>query len=192
MYRVKILGSSAPTSFLRLFIPASYGLLPMVGERRSSLCDEYPVELLLSGRAEVELAELLMVRILVVDDRADIRQYVRTYVETQLGWEVCGEAADGEQAVDIASTLRPNIIILDVHMQRMTGYDAARQILKTSPNILILILSLHDDVRHAEAARDCGAHGFLAKSDADEFLIPAISALLRGELYFPQLATNEL
>jgi DNA-binding NarL/FixJ family response regulator len=131
-----------------------------------------------------------MVRILVVDDRPDIRKSVRGCVETESGWEVCGEAADGEQAVDVASTLRPNIIILDVHMQRMTGYDAARQILKTSPDILILILSLHDDRRHAEAAKDCGAHGFLAKSNADEFLIPAISALLRGELYFQSMTAD--
>jgi DNA-binding NarL/FixJ family response regulator len=129
-----------------------------------------------------------MVRILVVDDRPDIRTSIREYVEIQSGWEVCGEAADGEQAVDLASTLRPNVIILDVHMQGITGYDAARQTLKASPNILILILSLHDDAHHAEAARDCGAHGFLAKSNADEFWIPAISALLRGELYFPRVA----
>ena len=100
-------------------------------------------------------------------------------------------AADGEQAVEAASTLRPSIVILDVHLPGITGFDAARQILKTSPDLLILILSIHDDPRYADAARDCGARGFLNKCNADEFLIPAISALLRGELYFPQLATDE-
>jgi DNA-binding NarL/FixJ family response regulator len=152
----------------------------------------YPAGILGSKGRQPKRAGLLMVRILVVDDRPEIRTSVREYIETQPGWEVCGEGADGEQAVEAASTLQPNVIILDVHMQRITGYDAARQILKTSPDILILMLSLHDDARHAEAARDCGAHGFLAKCDADEFLIPAISALLRGELYFPQLVTDEL
>ena len=133
-----------------------------------------------------------MVRILVVDDRPEIRTSVRDYIETQSGWEVCGEAADGEQAVDLASTLRPNVIILDVHLPGITGYDAARQIHKASPDILILIFSIHDDPRYADAARDCGAHGFLAKCNADEFLIPAISTLLRGERYFPQLTADEL
>jgi DNA-binding NarL/FixJ family response regulator len=139
----------------------------------------------------VDLSGHCMVRILLVDDRPDIREYVRTYVETQWGWEVCGEAADGEQAVEAASTLQPNVMIIDVHLPGITGYDAARQILKASADVLILIFSVHDDPRYAEAARDCGAHGFLSKCNASEFLIPAISALLRGELYFPQLATDE-
>jgi DNA-binding NarL/FixJ family response regulator len=124
-------------------------------------------------------AGLLMVRILVVDDRPEIRTSVREYVETQPGWEVCGEAADGEQAVEAASTLRPSIVILDVHLPGITGFDAARQILKTSPDIPILIPSIH------------GARGFLNKCNADELLVPAISRLLLGEVYFPQLATVE-
>jgi DNA-binding NarL/FixJ family response regulator len=136
-------------------------------------------------------AGLLMVRILVVDDRPEIRTSVREYVETQPGWEVCGEAADGEQAVEAASTLRPSIVILDVHLPGITGFDAARQILKTSPDIPILIPSIHDDPRYADAARDCGARGFLNKCNADELLVPAISRLLLGEVYFPQLATVE-
>jgi DNA-binding NarL/FixJ family response regulator len=126
-----------------------------------------------------------MVRILVVDDKAYIRDWVREFLAHESEWQVCGEAADGYQAVEQAAVLQPHLIILDVSMPEMNGFDAARRILKTSPHILILILSLNDDRMCAEGAKECGAKGFVVKSEAATILIPAISAVLRGELHFP-------
>jgi DNA-binding NarL/FixJ family response regulator len=129
-----------------------------------------------------------MVRILVVDDKAYIREWVSEFLADQLEWEVCGEAEDGLQAVEQAARLQPHIIILDVTMPGISGFEAARRILKASPDILILILSLNDDRQYAEGAKECGAKGFVVKSNAAMVLIPAISALLRGELHFPSAA----
>jgi two-component system nitrate/nitrite response regulator NarL len=131
-----------------------------------------------------------MVRILIVDDKPDIRKMIREFLEAESDLMVCGEGADGQQAVDRAASLQPHVIVLDVSMPVMNGFDAARQILQASPRVLILILSLHDDRQYTLGAKDCGAHGFLAKRDAAEFLRPAISALLRGELYFPGIAAK--
>jgi DNA-binding NarL/FixJ family response regulator len=75
-------------------------------------------------------------------------------------------------------------------MPVMNCFDAARQILQASPCVLILIVSLHDDRQYSQAAKYCGADGFLAKRDAAEFLRPTISAMLRGEFYFPIIAAK--
>jgi DNA-binding NarL/FixJ family response regulator len=128
-----------------------------------------------------------MVRILVVDDKANIREWVREFLAHKSEWQVCGEAADGLQAIERAASLQPQVIILDVSMPELNGFEAARRILKASPDILILILSLNYDRQYAQGAMECGAKGFVVKSDAAKVLIPAISALLRGELHFPPL-----
>jgi DNA-binding NarL/FixJ family response regulator len=131
-----------------------------------------------------------MVRILVVDDKAYIREWAREFLADQTGWQVCGEAENGVKAVEQAANLQPHVIILDVSMPEMNGFEAARRILKASPHILILILSLNDDRQYAEGAKECGAKGFVVKSNAAMNLIPAISALLRGELHLPGIATS--
>jgi DNA-binding NarL/FixJ family response regulator len=131
-----------------------------------------------------------MVRILIVDDKTYIRDWVREFLADQPGWQVCGEAENGLLAVEQAASLKPDVIILDVSMPGMSGFEAARRILKASPDILILVLSLNDDRQYAEGAKECGAKGFVVKSNAAMILIPAISALLRGELHLPGIATN--
>src|SRR5580704_17052317 len=115
-----------------------------------------------------------MVRILVVDDKPNIRDWVREFLAAQSEWQVIGEAADGLKAVEQAASLHPRLIILDISMPEMNGFDAARQILKSSPDILILILSLTYDRQYAQGAMECGAKGFVVKSDAAKVLIPAI------------------
>jgi DNA-binding NarL/FixJ family response regulator len=131
-----------------------------------------------------------MVRILVVDDKAYIRDWIRGFLAYQPEWQVCGEAEDGRQAVEQAASLKPDVIILDVSMPGMSGFEAARRILKASPRILIVILSLNDDRQYSEGAKECGAKGFVVKRETVKFLIPAISALPRGDDHFPSAAAN--
>jgi two-component system, NarL family, response regulator NreC len=131
-----------------------------------------------------------MVRILVVDDKAYIRIWIREFLASQSDWQVCGEAENGLQAIEQAARLQPHVIILDVSMPEMNGLDAAQRILKASPGILILIMSLHNDRQFSESAKECGAKGFVLKSDAATTLLPAISSLLRGELHFPEIVSN--
>ena len=127
-----------------------------------------------------------MVQILVVDDKAHVRGWIREFLASQSEWEICGEAENGLQAVEQAAHLHPDIIILDVNMPEMNGLDAARRILKASPPTLILMVSLHNNRQFAVDAKECGAKGFVLKSDAATTLLPAISTLLRGELHFPE------
>ena len=130
-----------------------------------------------------------MTRILIVDDHRLIRRMIRDFLKNEAGWVVCGESADGQEAVRHAETLRPHVIILDFQMPVMNGFDAARNILRASPQILILILSTHDEPYFSELSKDCGAKGFLPKHHVPQHLVPAIKTLLRGELHFPNPGT---
>jgi DNA-binding NarL/FixJ family response regulator len=125
-----------------------------------------------------------LVKILIVDDHEYIRRMVRVLLEAEDGWRVCGEAADGQQAIDQSELLKPDVVILDIHMPILNGFDASRQILLRSPQILILILTTDESPHFARAAAMCGAPGFLSKAHATDQLVPAISSLLRGKKYF--------
>jgi DNA-binding NarL/FixJ family response regulator len=126
-----------------------------------------------------------VIRILIADNYAHIRLMVRALLEAHQGWEVCGEATDGQDAVDQSALLKPQVIILDIHMPVLNGLDAARQILLGLPRMLILILTIDGSSHFALAAAASGAQGLLVKSHATENLVAAVATLLRGEQYFP-------
>jgi DNA-binding NarL/FixJ family response regulator len=125
-----------------------------------------------------------MIRILIVDNYQHIRGMLRTLLEAEAGWEVCGEAADGQDAIKQCCVLEPTLIILDLHMPKLNGFEAARQIFLRFPRMLILILTIDGSSHYALAAVACGAQGLLVKTDANDRLVPAVSTLLRGETYF--------
>lgn len=123
-------------------------------------------------------------RILIADDHAVVRAGVRSLLEQQPDWEVCAEAANGREAVTLAQELNPDIAVLDITMPQLNGLDAARQILKDNPSVLVLILSVHESEQLVREIIDAGAHGYLLKSDAGPELATAVQALSRHELYF--------
>jgi DNA-binding NarL/FixJ family response regulator len=123
-------------------------------------------------------------RILVVDDYGHIRDMIRAVVEAEEGWQVCGEAVDGQEAIDQCALLTPNVILMDLHMPVRNGLEAAREILLRFPQMLILMLTVDGSSHFAMAAVACGAQGLLVKARAGEDLVTAVSALLRGERYF--------
>jgi DNA-binding NarL/FixJ family response regulator len=130
-----------------------------------------------------------VVRILIVDDHAHIRRIVRVLLEAEEGWVVCGEAADGQQAIDQSKLLDPQVIVLDLHMPLVNGFEAARIIHLRSPKTLILALTTDESAHFARAAAASGAFGFMPKAHTTDHLVTAISSLLRGERYFsPQEA----
>ena len=126
-----------------------------------------------------------MIPILVVDDGVHMRRMIRALLHAKDGWQVCGEAANGREAISQCALLRPQVIILNMHMPVTNGLEAARQILLGFPRMLILILTLDGSLHIALAAAACGARGLLTKSRASEHLVDAVSTLLRGERYFP-------
>jgi two-component system, NarL family, response regulator NreC len=124
------------------------------------------------------------IRILLADDHGLVRKGLRLLVESQEGLEVVGEAADGREAVRLAAQLRPDIAILDIAMPNLNGIDAAAQIVKSCPDVRVVILSMHSDETYVVRALDAGARGYLLKDSAEDDLVQAIRTVAEGRPYF--------
>ena len=125
-----------------------------------------------------------LLRILIADDHEVARKGIRSLLESHPGWEVCGEARDGREAVEMASRLRPDVVLLDIGMPNLNGLDAARQILSASRDARILILTMHDTEQVVREVLAAGARGFLLKSDAGRDLVQAVEALQHQRTFF--------
>ncbi len=123
-------------------------------------------------------------RILVADDHEVVLKGLISLLQAQPDWQVCGEAADGREAVDKAQQLKPDVVILDIGMPSLNGLEATRQILKVNPQARVLILTLHDSDQVVREVLNAGARGFLLKSDAARDLVAAVEALRRDKTYF--------
>lgn len=123
-------------------------------------------------------------RILVADDHEVVRRGLCTILGSHAGWEVCGEASNGRQAVEKACELEPDIVILDIGMPRLNGLEATRQILLRNPKQRILVLTITDAEQLIYEVLRAGARGFLLKSDAARDLTAAVEALQRNNTYF--------
>jgi DNA-binding NarL/FixJ family response regulator len=133
----------------------------------------------------VHLEKRASLRILVADDHESVRKGVCVILGTRGDIEVCGEAANGREAVDKALELKPDLIILDITMPIVSGIDAAEMIRKTLPNVPILFLSMHQSRQIIAEAKRVGVQGYVKKSDAAATLLDAVDALLRNEPFFP-------
>ena len=122
-----------------------------------------------------------MWRILVVDDHEPVRRSIETLLGSRKGWFVCGEAADGLQAVEGAKSLRPDLIVMDVSMPNMNGLEATRIILHERPETRVLILSQNDPAIVRRQAVEACAHGFIEKSNIQRDLIAAAEGILSGD-----------
>src|SRR3954447_4556803 len=125
-----------------------------------------------------------MLQILVADDHEVARRGIRALIESHPGWEVCAEAKDGRDAVDLAASANPDIVLLDIGMPNRNGLEAARQILAMRPTVAILILTMHDSDNVVREVLRAGARGFLLKSDAGRDLVAAVEALQRQRTFF--------
>jgi DNA-binding NarL/FixJ family response regulator len=120
-------------------------------------------------------------RILIADDHGLVRAGLRRILDAEPGLEVVAEAANGAEAVELARALRPDLAVLDVSMPRMTGLQAAREISRRQPEMRTLMLSMHDNEQYFFSALQAGACGYVLKSAADEDLVSACRAALRGD-----------
>lgn len=125
-----------------------------------------------------------MLRILIADDHEVARHGIRALLEAHAGWEVCAEAKDGREAVELASSVNPDLILLDIGMPNLNGLEAARQILASFSHIPILILTMHDSDNVVREVLRAGARGFLLKSDAGRDLVAAVEALQLNRTFF--------
>lgn len=129
-------------------------------------------------------------RILVADDHEVVRRGIRALIESHPGWEVCGDAVDGREAVERTRELKPDLILLDIGMPNLNGIEAARQILAICPATPILVLTMHYSQQTVKEALAVGARGFLLKSDAGRDLVTAVEAVQDNRTFFTSKVTE--
>jgi DNA-binding NarL/FixJ family response regulator len=130
----------------------------------------------------------MTVRILVVDDHPVVRHGLRTLLGGHPEWEIIDEAADGLEAVDKADRLKPDVVVLDITMPKMSGLEACRLIRKRVPASEILIVTQHDSPHMMREAIEAGARGYVVKSNASRDLLAAVEAVSQ---HLPFRALNE-
>jgi PAS domain S-box-containing protein len=136
--------------------------------------------LLSSSQAEIPVPSRSVSRkqILIADDHEMLRRGVRTLLENEPDWEICGEAFDGQDAVAKANSLRPDLVILDINMPVLNGLAAVRLILRNRPQTKILVFTVHDSDQTVKEIQAAGAHRFLSKSNASDDLLRVVRELL--------------
>jgi DNA-binding NarL/FixJ family response regulator len=127
----------------------------------------------------------MAIRILIADDHEIVLEGIRTLLSrARRGWEVCGEARNGREAVEMVRKLKPNVAVLDVTMPIMSGLEAAAEIAASGSGCKVLIFTMHESDRLGLEVRNAGAQGYVLKSHAARDLVRAIDALLEGDTFY--------
>lgn len=124
------------------------------------------------------------IHILLADDHNVVRRGLRLLLESQPGFKVVAEAADGRQALAQAEATNPDVVVLDIAMPNLSGIEAAQQMIAAWPGIAVVILSMHSDEGYVLRALKAGAKGYLLKDSAEGDLIEAIKAVSEGKTFF--------
>jgi len=125
----------------------------------------------------------MLIRILLADDHAVVRDGVRALLEKQTDMAVVAEAADGREAAQLAEDLRPDVVIMDVGMPNLNGIDATRRILAAHPQIAVVILSMHQDESYVLRSLKAGAKAYLLKDSLRSDVLDAIRAVVQGRSF---------
>lgn len=130
-------------------------------------------------------------RVLIADDHPLFRHGVHALLNANAGFQVVGEATTGEEVIGLAEELQPDVIVMDIHMPGANGIEATRRIVRTSPNIRILIVTMFEDDASVFTAMRAGARGYMLKDSEKQDILFAIHAVGRGEAIFsPAIATR--
>jgi DNA-binding NarL/FixJ family response regulator len=130
-------------------------------------------------------------RVLIADDHPLFRKGMRALLTAMLDTEVVGEATTGQEAIELAAALQPDVILMDLQMPGINGIEATRQVLHTSPHIRILVVTLFEDDASIFTALRAGARGYILKDAKEEEMLRAIRAVGSGEAIFsPAIATR--
>lgn len=125
-----------------------------------------------------------MLRILLADDHDIVRRGLRDLLEQHMGWQVCAEAANGREAIELALQHRPHVAVIDLSMPELNGLEATRRIRQSLPDTEVLIFTMHESEELIREVLGAGARGYLLKSDAVRQLIPAVESLSQNKPYF--------
>jgi len=129
------------------------------------------------------------VKLLLVDDHAVVRSGLRMLLEDQGGVTIVGEAGTAKEAIQAATRLNPDVVLMDIGLPDLSGIDAARELKRLRPKVAIVALTIHEDAEYFFKMLEAGATGYVPKRAAPEELLSAIEAAAAGEVYlYPSLA----
>ena len=123
-------------------------------------------------------------RLVVADDHALMRRGICDLLEAEPGWEIVAQAVNGREAVDAVARTRPDVLVIDLAMPELNGLTAAREILRSFPRVEIVLLTMHNTDQTIREVLECGARGYVLKSDAEQDLIAAVKAVSQGKPFF--------
>jgi two-component system response regulator NreC len=123
-------------------------------------------------------------RILIADDHEVVREGVRALIEHEPGWEVCGAATNGQEAVHTAKKVKPDVAVLDMAMPELDGLEALREIKRALPNTEVVIFSAHHSEEVIGQLFEAGAKSYIQKSDAGRYLVAAIKSIAEHKPFF--------
>jgi DNA-binding NarL/FixJ family response regulator len=124
-----------------------------------------------------------MCRILLADDHDVVRRGLRTLLESKPGFEVCGEARTGREAVAKTQELKPDVIVMDISMPELNGLDATLQIRKAMPQAKVVIITQHDSEELVRQVANIGARGYVLKTDSEKDLVNAVTAVCQHQSF---------
>lgn len=132
------------------------------------------------------------ITVMLAEDHAIVRQGLSALLKTDGGFGIVAEARNGREAVELARTFRPDVILMDIAMPLLNGLEATKQILAANPAAKIIILSAHSDDEYIERTRVAGVRGFLEKQTSAEILTKAIHEVAKGSMFFSPAITKRL
>lgn len=138
----------------------------------------------------LRLALFLMIRVIIADDFPLVRRSIRALLSTARDIKVIGEAANGQEAVEVTQRLAPDVVVMDISMPRLDGFQATAQIHALGLSARVLAVSMYTDASVVENMLDKGARGFVSKANLGDQLLPAIRAVHQDAIYLsPAIAS---
>jgi DNA-binding NarL/FixJ family response regulator len=134
----------------------------------------------------------MTIKVILADDHKILRQGLRSLIDGLPNMEVIGEAGDGREALQVATTTRPDVVIMDVNMPDLNGIEATRQLRVFLPEVKVIGLSMYSDRRFVAGMLSAGACGYLLKSAAFEELAKALQTVMAGDIYLSSKVTGVL
>ena len=132
------------------------------------------------------------IRVLIVDDHILVRSGLKVLLGACPDIEVVGEGGDGKEALEMIAAAQPDIVLMDVSMPGMGGLDCIRQIRRDYPEVRVILLTMHEDVRYLKEGLEVGAAGYVMKKSADEVLYQAVRSVFNGQVFLPASMASEL
>ncbi len=132
------------------------------------------------------------IRVLLADDHTILRKGLRSLLEDEADIDVVAEARDGVETLDRAGQLRPDVILMDITMPDINGLEATRQIVKSQPNVRVVMLTMHENDAYIQQALRAGAAGYVVKQAAVTELVAAVRAVYRGDFYLSPSVSRKL